>query len=216
MTLGGCMKSVAIGFMACVLAITSAVIWNVWPVKESSGILALGSFLILVLTLIVLVLYAYDTNSMARVTRERWAREGVLGTIYSMELVGKKGDAGKTLFRLHNSSTLVVRAAVACNFKVYGDAVDYGPAYDGKEVWLVFPQQVIQGWFEIEALLQKKGKNVATMMVESTPGNRKDQFTMLLEVEFWDEMGSRRKLPARRHYFDFDRWVWIPHITEGQ
>ena len=54
------------------------------------------------------------------------------------------------------------------------------------------------------------------MIEESTPVNRKDQFTMLLEVKFWDELGTRRNLPARLHYFDFDRWVWIPHLTEGR
>ena len=88
------------------------------------------------LTLIVLVWYAYDTNSIARVTRERWMREGVLGTTYSMELVGQKGEPGRTLFRIHNPSTLVVRARVACNFRIYGEPVGADPLYDGKETWL--------------------------------------------------------------------------------
>ena len=73
---------------------------------------------------------------------------------------------------------------------------------------------MIQGWFEIESLLQSKGKSVAAMIAESTPANRHDQLTMLLDLEFWDELGARRRLPPRRHYFDFDRWAWIPHVTE--
>ncbi len=205
------MKKVAVGFAVCVLAVTAIVTYSEWPPKDA---LALGNLVILALTLIVLVWYAYDTNSIARVARERWMREGILSTTYSMELIGNKGQAGRTLFRIHNPSTLIVRATVACNFRIYGDPIKGGPGYDGEDVWLVFPQQMSQGWFEIESLLQKKGKSVATMVAECTPSNREDQLTMLLELEFWDELGARRKLPTRRHYFDFDRWAWIPHITE--
>jgi hypothetical protein len=143
-------------------------------------------------------------------------RDGVLSTTYAMQLIGDKGQAGRTLFQLHNPSTLLVRARVACNFLVYGDPIKADPAYDGKDVWLLFPQQVSQGWFEVDSLLQNKGKSVAAMIAERTPANCKDQLTMALELEFWDELGAKRKLPARRHYFDFDRWAWIPQLTEGR
>jgi hypothetical protein len=81
-------------------------------------------------------------------------------------------------------------------------------------LWLLFPQQISQGWFEIESLLQKKGKTVAAVIAESTPTNRREQLTMVLELEFWDELGARRKLPPRQHYFDFERWAWIPQLAE--
>ena len=143
-------------------------------------------------------------------------REGVLSTTYGLQLTGNKGDPGHTIFQIHNPSTLIVRAKVTCTFRVYGDLVSANPAYDGKEVWLIFPQQTSQDWFEIDTLLQKKGKNVAAMIVESTPANRKEQFTMVLELEFWDELGARRKLPPRLHAFDFDRWAWIPRLRESE
>jgi hypothetical protein len=205
------MKKVAIGFAVLAFAVMAVVTYTTWPPKDVSP---LGNFVILTLTLIVLVWYAYDTNSIAKITQQRWMREGVLSAIYSMDLVGQKGDAGRRLFRIHNTSTLLVRATVKCNFRVYGEPVKYAPPYDGEEVWLVFPQQRSQGWFEIEILLQRKGKTVAAMIAESTLANRENQLTMLLELEFQDELGSTRKLPSRPHYFDFDRWGWIPHITE--
>ena len=208
---GGDMKIIALGFTVCIFAVAAFVTWSVWPPKDA---LVLGNFLVIVLTLIVLVFYAYDTNSIARVTRDRWMREGVLSAIYSMDLVEKKGQAGKTLFRIHNPSPLIVRASVVCNFRVYGDPVTAGPAFDGEENWIVFPQQMSQQPFIIDSLLQQKGKNVSGMIAECTPTNCLNQLTMLLELEFWDELGARRKLPGRRHYFDFDRWVWIPYITE--
>jgi len=207
------MKKIAIGFAVCVILIMAAVIWMTCSSNDARA-LNLGTFMILSLTLVVLVWYAYDTNSIARVTRERWMREGVLSTTYSMELIGSKGQPGRTLFRLNNPSPLLVRAKVICNFRLYGESIQADPAYDGRDAWLLFPQQMSQGWFEIDSLLQKKGKNVAAMIAEYTPANRNNQFTMNLELEFWDELGARRKLPARPHYFDFERWVWIPHLTE--
>ena len=205
------MKILAYGFAAFVIVVTIIVIYSAWPPTDR---IAMGTFLILALTLVVLVWYAYDTNSMARVTQERWNRDGVLSAMYSIELIGKKGDEGRTLFRIHNPSTLLVRARVNCNLRVYNDFVRAGPAYDGEEVWLVFPQQISQGWFAIEQLLQMKGKTVAAMIAEATQANREHQLTMLLELELWDELGATRKLPARMHYFDFGRWLWIPRITE--
>ena len=206
-------KTITIGFAVCVLVSAAFVIWRTWP-PETANLLTLGNFVLGALTLVVLVWYAYDTNSIARVTLERWQREGVLSPTYEMQIVGEKGTRGKTMFRLHNLSALVVTAKVACNFRVYGEAVAYHPAYDGTDMWRLFPHQISQGWFEIEPLLQKKGKTVGAMIAEHTPVNSQQQLTMSLELEFWDELGAHRKLPGRQHYFDFGRWAWIPHLTE--
>jgi hypothetical protein len=208
-------KTLALAFAVVVILITVAVIWLSQRCANDRAV-PTGTFVVLALTLIVLIGYAYDTNSIAHVTRERWAREGVLSTTYEMSLVDKKGEEGRTLFRLQNPSTLVVRAKVACNFRLYGAPVTAGPAYDGSDVWLLFPQQISQGWFSVDALAQQQGKSVAVMISESTPINRRNQLTMRLELEFWDEFGVRRKLPPRPHYFDFDRWAWIPQLTEAK
>ena len=88
------MKKVAIGFAICVLVIAVTVTWKAWPSKDAN-FLNIGNFIILAFTLIVLIWYAYDTNLIARVTRERWMRDGVLSTTYSMELIGEKGQPGR-------------------------------------------------------------------------------------------------------------------------
>lgn len=207
------MKKISITFVVVVLLIAAFVTWKA-SCSQNADILAIGTFLVLIFTLVVLVWYAYDTNSIARITQQRWLREGVLSTTYSLQLVGDKGQFGRTLVQLHNPSTLIVRARINFNFRVYGESVIAGGLYGGNEVWLLFPQQMSQGWFEIETLLQKKGKTVAAMIAECTPENRKEQLTMMLELEFWDELDARRKLPARAHYFDFERWAWIPQLAE--
>jgi hypothetical protein len=172
-----------------------------------------ATFVTLTLTLIALVIYAWDTHSIAQVAREQWKRQGVYDTAYEMSIADKRGESGVTTFRIHNSSKLVVRAKVRCNFQVYGDRVDYHPSYNGGETWYVFPQQISQGWFAIELLLQKKNKTVKQIMAERTEENKEIQLTMDLELEFRDELEQRRILPSRHHYFDFDRWIWIPQLT---
>lgn len=207
------MKRLSIVFAVTVIIVTTIVTW-ITLCTNNSLILGIGSFVVLSLTLIVLIWYAYDTNSIAKVTQERWLRDGVLSTTYSFQLVGTKGDAGRTLVQLHNPSTLVVRVRLNCNFKVYGENVKYEDSYSGEENWLLFPNQMSQGWFEIETILQKKGKTVAELITEFNQEIAKEQLTMTLELEFWDELGAERKLPPRPHYFDFYRWVWIPQLTE--
>lgn len=207
------LRQAAVLFAIVVSIVGTIVVWK--ALRSNSDVLEIGSFVILALTLVTLIWYGYDTNSIARVTRERWNREGVLSTTYSMQLMGQKEEKGRTVFQLHNPSQLVVRAKVTCNFRLYGNPVEAGNLYDGHEAWLLFPQQTSQGWFEIESLLAKKGKNVGQMIAESTPGNQKDQFTMDLQLYFSDELGATRTLPTRRHYFDFKRWQWIPQLGEG-
>jgi len=203
------MKTIAIIFVIIVILIIAVVICL--PDK-----LSLGSFVILALTLIVLIWYAYDTNSIARVTNERWMREGVLSTTYSMEVVRDQGELGKTLFIIYNLSTLIVRAKVNCNFKLYGKPINSYSMFDGTDIWVLFPQQTSQGWFEIESLLRQNEKNIASLIHERTPDNCENQLTMSLELKFWDELGNQRNLPARHHHFDFEEWAWIPRLVEVQ
>lgn len=208
------MKSVAITF-----AILGAAICAYVALRELASpqprLIELGNFVVLTITLVVLVWYAYDTNSIARVTRDRWTREGILATTYELAMPGASvGDSARTTFKLHNSSPLVVRAKVNFNLEVYGQPVTAGALYDGRENWLLFPHQQSQGWFEVESLLKQQGKNVAAMQAEVSEENRKRQLSMVLELTFWDEFGVTRTLPPRPHYFDFKRWGWIPSLGE--
>jgi hypothetical protein len=201
-----------VGFIVVVLVFGAVVVGS----SAKRDLLDVGTFIVLALTLVALTIYAYDTNSMARVARARWAREGVLATTYEMEETGLRGQTATTVFRIRNTSQLLVRARVKCNLRVYGDAVAAHDAYDGRETWLVFPQQMSQGWFNIEEITQKKGKTIATMVAERSTANADSQLTMDLELEFRDELGARRKLPTRRHYFDFDAWRWVPILTVSE
>lgn len=209
------MKKVAIAFAVAGTLICAFVVWHELG-KTEPRLLELGNLVVLTLTLIVLLWYAYDTNSIAHDTRDRWVKEGVLATTYELGLPGASvGDKGRTIFKLHNGSPLVVRAKVNFNFKVYGQPVAAGPLFEGKQKWLLYPHQISQGAFEVASLLKQQGKNVNTMQAEVSDENREKQMTMLLEMTFVDEFGTTRTLPARFHYFDFRDWAWIPSLSES-
>ncbi len=207
------MKKLAIAF-AIVAAAVSAIALSIELQQNTPRYVELANLVVLTLTLVVLVWYAYDTNAIATVTRERWTREGVLGTSYNVVLADRAtvGDHGRTLMQFTNASALIVRANVNCNFQIYGIPVSWGELYDGRRDWILYPNQFSQGWFEIEGLLQHQGKSVAAMQSEANDQNRNRQLTMHLALRFTDELGVTRNLPPRKYYFDFRRWAWIPEL----
>ena len=197
------MKYVLIIFSTLILITTSiTIIWSGrWNVANAT-------LLILSLTLIALIFYAYETHVIASLTNARWERDNILNTTYSMTMANNR-----VLFVITNSSNLLVRAKVRCNLMVYGDIVESNEAFDGKTTWYIFPQQLNRRWFEIIPLLSQKGKSLESIMSETTEENRKKQLTMDLEIEFRDELANTRKLPKRRHFFDFKEGHWIPTIS---
>jgi hypothetical protein len=98
---------IPLGFSIVVCGFMVAVVWQ----SAHSGkhdLLDIATFVILTLTLIALVVYAWDTNSIAQVTRAHWKRQSVLDTTYEMNIADKKGDSGRTTFRINNPSRLMV------------------------------------------------------------------------------------------------------------
>ena len=131
-----------------------------------------------------------------------------------MEETNDKGGEGRILFGINNPSTLLIRAKVRCNFMVYNVPVEYNDDFNGKNTWYIFPQQISQGWYEINRLLNNRGKTIEDMCQEYSDNNRDKQLTMDLEIEFIDELENPRKLPSRKHYFAFNDWRWIPVLTK--
>jgi hypothetical protein len=87
-------KRIPLGFTVAVAVIAAFVVWNAWP-SQDANLLAIGNFVVLTLTLIVLVWYAYNTNSIAHVTLQRWQREGVLSTNMRCSLLQQKVEQAR-------------------------------------------------------------------------------------------------------------------------
>jgi len=178
----------------------------------STKFTASAQFLVLVLTLLVLIIYAWDTRRIANATEQKWEEEIKPKLMY--EMVMDTNTVGHVLFRLINSTDYFIEAKVNCNFKIYGQPVKLSNDYDGTDVWVVYPHQISQGHFLIESILTKIGKNYNQMIREKTDDNTNEQLTSDLEIQFTSENGRKRIYPERRHYYRFDIGNWIPEITK--
>ena len=112
---------------------------SIW--RDPNQSLGAGTLLILAITLVVLIVYAWDTHRIANATEQKWEEERRPKLLYEMVLARQGVREGKTLFRLINPSDYFVEARVNLNFKINGEPVRYHPAYDGTEIWLVYPRQ---------------------------------------------------------------------------
>lgn len=196
---------------------------------DGDAMLQRGTFIVLTLTLLALLRYGYDTYTMASVSKMRWDEESILGAYYQMTMAVWTGKydappniieldgfqvSERVLFTLLNDSKAFLHVRVWCNFKIYGEPVDFRDEYCGREIWNVYPKQQSTGWFLLSQVLDLKRKTIANMIEERTDENRKQQLTMDLRLEYQaPELGRSRELPARRHFFDFKQWSWIPELT---
>lgn len=181
--------------------------------RDPGQSLEVGALLILAITLVVLIVYAWDTRRIANATEQKWEEERRPKLHYEMVLARQDVGDEKVMFRLINPSDYFVKARVNLNFMIYGDPVAYHPAYDGTETWLVYPRQMSQGWYSIGTLLGMKGKTSEQMLQERTASNKTQQLTCDLQIDFTSETAYSRQYPRRHHYFDFERWAWIPDLT---
>ena len=58
-----------------------------------------------------------------------------------------------------------------------------------------------------------KGKTSEQILEDRNESNKTQQLTCDLELDFTSETGHSRQYPRRHHYFDFERWAWIPALT---
>lgn len=196
-----------------VMVVASAILYRSFS-NCQINIIEKGTFIVLTITLVALIRYAYDTYRIANIAESRWERENILKATYYMEGSNDKGGSGRILFGINNPSILMLRAKIKCNFKVYNVPVEYSDDFNGVNTWYVFPQQISQGSYEIEPMLIKNGKTIEDMCREYGETNREQQLTMDLEIIFRDELNNERILPSRKVYFAFNDWRWVPVLTK--
>ena len=169
--------------------------------------------LILAITLIVLIVYAIDTNRIANVSEKKWEAEITPKLTRDLQTVNPASRDPRTAFALTNHTNYFIEATVNFNFKVYGEKVGFPGPFDGSEIWECLPYRTANNPFRIDEVHAKKGKTIAQMISERNADNRCTQLTMEEEIMFQNELGRSGRIPSRRWYFDFERWPWIPFLT---
>lgn len=175
-----------------------------------------GTLLILALTLVVIIIYGWDTHRIANATEKKWTEELKPKLMYQISTVSVEEQGERFLIQLTNPTNDIIGARINCNFKIYGEAVKLNGAYDGTEKWIIFPYQTSQGGFSINQLLALKRNNQFQMINERSNENAEQQLTMDLQIDLESETGRKRSYPKRHHYFDFERLQWIPTLTKQE
>lgn len=191
-----------------ILVILATVAFVLGPMGgiSSSEPLAVGSFVVLALTLVALIVYAADTHRIADISHERWEAELLPIPLYEFVYSERKGAV---VVRLSNNSKYFVEALVRCNLRVYGEPVEIEPDFDGEAKWLLYPFQITTRTFLLDDVLGRADKNLDDMMVEKNPENRHEQLTSEFEIKFTSELGKTRSSPKRHHFFDFGELRWV-------
>jgi len=176
-----------------------------------------ASLLILTLTLIAIILYVDFTSQLASSEQERLQYETSAMvspefTVTSRAMPGEEPQF-RMLVRFHNRSPHSVYGRVNFRFTISGNEVDYGPDYDGSTIWMLYPGEEVQGWIDFDALLAKGGETIVSMRDSYMPETRTEQLSLILEMNWRTDVGQWVNYPARRYYFVFDEFTWIPVLA---
>jgi hypothetical protein len=114
--------------------------------------LGVCNFIVLSITLLVLIRYAFDTYNIAKINYKMWEQGAFLGVTYNINFIENNC---RTIIRIINTSNLSITATVNCNLKINDIEIQSYPQFDGTRKWKIQPMESVQEWFELEDLFKK-------------------------------------------------------------
>jgi len=111
--------------------------------KSETRLIDIGTFVVITLTLISLIIYANDTNRLTKFTKMRYDRDIIINATYEMV---DRDHNGRTYFSLINNSNLFVRAKVCTEICVYAEPIKVRPEFSGTIIrfgWYFQAKQVL-------------------------------------------------------------------------
>lgn len=198
------------GHLLGVILALSIVLLTIWAVNAKAP--GTVTQVAVILTLLVLMRYAYDTYRVARWT-----------TMPSASFVLVQGDRKRDPFILTSLPRNYSRIPLVCwcnlHAQLCGKHIDYGGFYSGEKPWYLQPMQQPQGVVDLRRILTIPGytEEQACTTWEDLPSESRSS-VLRLDVEFWyTTLDGRFKSPHFRegYYFDFGKksLVLDPHLA---
>ena len=171
--------------------------------------------LALILTLLALIRYAYDTYRVAE-----------MSTIPSASLSFVQPDRSRIPFLLNslpkNHSRIPIECWCDVHAKVQGCNIDLDGFYGGEQPWNLQPYQEPRGVLDLAKLLAASGtgeNDLRNAWSASTDPNERHNM-LRLDVEFWYRtIDGRFQSPHfwEGYYFDFDKNALVlhPHLEQS-
>lgn len=166
--------------------------------------LKLGNLVILGLTLIVIMIYTFDTHRIANIQQNNYYKPQVVHNITAIEENNNVFDVG---FDLFNSSSFYVEAEVNLELKCCDDDVLTIPndVYYGSTPWILPPNTKLHGHFKLDdTLLHPVNQTMAKL--RETYQNQK-AFKLVIDIACTSDYKISMTIPTIKYYFVFDRDV---------
>ena len=164
--------------------------------SEPVNYVSIGTLIILAVTLIVLIQYAYDTNRIANITQEFNLTPNVMHRISSANLSNKEIDIG---FDLLNQSNFYVKAYVNVELKCYKDTLIIpNDVYYGKKPWNLPPNAFVHGHFHLnDVLLKDSHRTIEELKQKGEDGKA---LTMKVNIMCTSSHGIELAIPEIKYH----------------
>lgn len=162
----------------------------------------IGTLIVLGLTLIAVIQYAFDTNRMIDLQQRVHLTPQVVHQISAIDLGNNEFDIG---FDLVNHSSYYVEATVNVRLESFGVEIRIPDnVYYGARPWVLPPHSNVHGHFKLnDGLLQLANRTMADLRRMSRDEN---MLTLVIErIQCTIPHGIPLKIPAIRYHFVFDR-----------
>lgn len=180
----------------------------------------LAQYVVLGLTLIVVLVYAYFTYRSFEVHRAefQWSQNPVLVSVLRQDLnryIRRDGKVDfQTFLYVENLGITHAVAKININPKIDGRSASSNDAYNGKRWWYVPGRKKIMGWFAFLEILESVNINLEDF--------EQKQFSFRLEIKIvykkWEQKQEKPMLenPSDVYYYDHNKKIWIPEITTSE
>lgn len=161
----------------------------------------LGNLIIIGITLIVLMIYAYDTNRIANIQQNIFYTPNVVHQLTATEMNDGIFDIGLDLI---NTSSFYVESLVNVRIKCYNDELFIqNDVYYGKKPWNLPPFSKVHGHFDLnDQLLAKAHRTLSEIRKISEDS---ELLTMSILIKCTSHHGIELKCPEIKYHFVFDR-----------
>lgn len=163
----------------------------------------LGNLIVLSITLIVIMIYTYDTNRIANIQQKIYFTPQVVHEVSATEKRNNVFDIG---FDLFNLSHFYVKAYAIIELKCFNkELIINNSVYYGKRPWNIPPNSRIHGHFKLDNNLLKQADMTASNLRKQK--NNPKALTLKVNIECTSTHDISMKTPQIKYHFVYDRKI---------
>jgi hypothetical protein len=161
----------------------------------------IGSLIVLATTLIVLMIYAYDTRRIANLQERFYLTPNVVNHVTATDEGNDSFDIG---FDLINHSSFYVETTVNITLKCYDDEIHLpNEVYHGAHPWSLPPHGYLHGHFKLNNDVLSQANHTISELRQREEDPL--MLTLRSNIECTSDHGIPLRIPEVKYHFVFDR-----------